>query len=315
MPRQVLISVAAGLLAGVLYLSTGWSLIGALVLALAAPLPLLAAGLGGGLASALAASAVALVTVAAVAGFARAGLFLAADAVPALMLVRFALLNRVDADGGTEWYPPGPMLAWLTLYCAGAFAALALVVGTGPSGLEAGISAYVDSFRQVLVDAGRESPAVDRMFDALKRVFPFLVTAWWIVIVVINGVLAQKLLVRFGAQMRPTPDYAAAELPPWLLAGAVAAAMVALLGSEWFGFLATNVALILCVPYFLVGLAVLHAVSRNWNGRTAILIAVYLLLVLFRWPLILITGLGMVDYWLGLRRRYGSPGQGNERNE
>jgi len=95
----------------------------------------------------------------------------------------------------------------------------------------------------------------------------------------------------------------------------VAATAAALVGSGWFGFVATNVALILCVPYFLTGLAIIHAVSRNWSGRTAILVALYLLLLLFRWPLIAIAGLGIVEYWIGLRHRYGAPDQGNERNE
>ena len=95
----------------------------------------------------------------------------------------------------------------------------------------------------------------------------------------------------------------------------VAAAAVALVGSGWLGFVATNIALILCVPYFLTGLAVLHAISARWNGRTAILIAVYLLLLLFGWPLLVVTGLGMVEHWAGLRQKLGDPGRGNERKE
>jgi len=315
MPRQALYAAAAGLTAAILYLSTGWSLFGALVLALAAPLPLIAAGLGLGLASALTASAVALVAVAAAVGFARAGLFVAADIMPALIVVRFALLSRLDDNCATHWYPPGHILAWLTLYCAAAFVVLAVVAGTGPDGLEAGISAYIDGFRQLLQESGRNGPAVDSMFASLTRVFPFLVTAWWIVVVVANAAVAQKLLARRGLEIRPSPDLAMT-LPPFMLLPAmVAAVVVALVGSGWFGFVATNVALILCVPYFLTGLAVIHAVSRRWNGRTAILVALYLLLLLFRWPLIAIAGLGMVEYWIGLRHRYGAPDQGNERNE
>jgi hypothetical protein len=315
MPRQTLIALAAGLCAAVLYLSTGWSLFGALVLAMVAPLPLMATGLGLGLASALLASAAALALVAAGAGFARAGLFAAADVVPALIVVRFALLSRQDAGGATHWYPPGHILVWLTLYCAAAFVVLATVAGTGPDGLEAGISAYIDGFRQMLADSGRNGPAVDHMFTSLARVFPFLVTAWWIVIVAVNAALAQKLLVRRGLEIRPSPDLAMTTPPFLLLPAMVAATVAALLGSGWFGFVATNVALILCVPYFLTGLAVIHAISRGWNGRTAILVALYLLLLLFRWPLIAIAGLGMVEYWIGLRRRYGAPDQGKERNE
>ncbi len=324
MPREALIAIAAGLASALLHLSTEWSLLGALVFALAAPMPLFAAGLGRGLNAGLVAAGVATALIAAVAGLPGAGLFAASDALPVLLLVRFALLNRplhVDGgpEGGTEWYPPGLLLAWLSLYCAAAFAVLAVVMGSGPGGLQTGISNYVDGFRQALMagtgDGTAANPAVERMFATLERVFPFLVVTWWIVIVVANGVAAQKFLVRTGHAMRPSPDLTATALPGWMFPAVVAAAAVALVGSGWLGFMATNIALILCVPYFLTGLAVLHAISARWNGRTAILIAVYLLLLLFGWPLLVVTGLGMVEHWAGLRQRLGGPGHGNERKE
>lgn len=315
MPREALIAIAAGLASALLHLSTDWSVFGALVLALAAPLPLFAAGLGLGLNAALVAVGVATAVIAAAAGLPRAGLFAAGDAIPVLILVRFALLNRTAQDGSVEWYPPGLLLTWLTLYCAGAFVVLAAVLGNGPGGLPSDISHYVDGFRQALTAGASDNPAVDRMFATLKRVFPFLVVTWWIIIVTVNGVAAQKLLDRAGHARRPAPDLTTTTLPGWMFPAVVAAAAVALLGSGWLGFVATNVALILCVPYFLAGLAVLHAISVQWNGRTAILIAVYLLLLLFGWPLLVVTGLGMVEHWAGLRQRLGGPGRGNERNE
>ena len=129
MPREALIAIAAGLASALLHLSTEWSLLGALVFALAAPMPLFAAGLGRGLNAGLVAGGVAVGVIAAVAGLPRAGLFAVGDAVPVLMLVRFALLNRQIPEGGTEWYPPGLLLAWLSLYCAAAFAVLAAATG------------------------------------------------------------------------------------------------------------------------------------------------------------------------------------------
>ncbi len=288
-------------------------MLGAVFFALAAPLPLFAAGLGLGLKGAMLAAAVATGVVAIAAGFPRAGLYAVTDAVLVVVLVRYALLNRPAADGNVEWYPPGMLLAWLTIYAAVAFVALALV--WGPENLQSSVSDYVDGFRRMMTEATRGSPAMDRMMAGLKRVMPFLVVAWWIVIMAVNGVLAQKFLVRTGHALRPSPDFTTTAPPGWLLSVAVAAAAAALVGSGWIGFVATNVALVLCVPYFLTGLAVVHAISVRWNGRKAVLFALYLLLVLFGWPLVVVTGLGMVEQWIGLRRRHAGPGPGNERNE
>ncbi|MFT5539755.1 MAG: hypothetical protein ACI82H_001279 [Alphaproteobacteria bacterium] len=314
MQKEVPIAAAAGLAASVLHLSGEWSLLGALIFALAAPLPLLAAGLSFGLGTAALASAVAMVTIGAVSGFARTGLFAAGSVVPVLIVIRFGLLNRSADDESIEWYPPGLVLTWLTLYCAAAFAVLAVALGSGPQGLEAGIASYVDGFRQMVAGA-RDSAAVDRMLATLKRVFPFLVVTWWVIVITVNAHVAQKILVRTGNAKRPSPDLTTTALPPWILPAVVAAAAVALVGSGWLGFVATNIALILCIPYFLSGLAILHAISARWNGRKAILIAVYLLLLLFGWPLIVVTGLGMMEYWVDLRQRFAAPGQSNERNE
>lgn len=315
MPRFVPFALAAGLLSAVLHLSTEWSLLGALFFALVAPLPLFAAGLGHGLTAVVVAAIAATAAVAFAAGWARAGLYAVTDAVLVVGMVRFALLNRPTTDGGTEWYPPGYILAGLTLYGVAAFVGLALMLGSGEQGLEASLSEFLDGFRQALAGSGQANPAAERVLATLKRVIPSLVIGWWIIIMAVNAVLAQKILVRVGHALRPSPDLAATSPPAWLLAVAVAATAVALVGSGWPGFVATNVALILCVPYLLTGLAVIHAVSGRWNGRLAILIAMYLLLVLFGWPLVVVTGLGMLEHWVGLRQRFAGPGPGNERNE
>ena len=284
-------------------------------MALFVPLPLFAAGLGLGLGAAVAAVVTATATIALATDFQRTLPFLIADALPALMVVRFALLSRPGADGGTQWYPPGLLLTWITLYGAGAFVALAVIFGTAADGLQGTISTYVEGFRGLIAESQRTSPRVDRLLGSIKSVFPFLLTTWWIATMIINGVLAQRILAARGYNRRPAPDLRTLALPHWLAAAVVAAATVALLGSGWLEFLALNTALILCVPYLLVGLAVLHWLSRPWSARTPILFAVYALIVFFGWPALVLLGLGFADHWMSLRERFGGSSRGNERNE
>lgn len=318
MQRQLAIAIAvgAGAVSALLHLSTQWSLLGALILTLFTPLPLLMAGLSLGLAGALIAVGAAVAAVLLAGDGLRALIFLVADGAPALFLVRQALLSRAGPDGGVEWYPPGLLLAWLTVYGALVFALLALFMGAGPGSLQAAISDYVDGFREIIAQRSRsDAEGLEGLMATIKAVFPFLGVTWWLIVMIGNAVLAQKLVVRLERQLRPTPDLRATELPRWLTLGAVAATFVALLGSGWLGFVATNVALILFVPFFLTGLAVVHAISAGWPGRAAILFAIYLLFFLFGWPVLVVAGLGVLDQVTGLRHRFGGPGQGNERNE
>lgn len=315
MQRDVLISVAAGLLSAILYLSTKWAVLGAVVFALFSPLPLFAAGLGLGLTVGAGAALTAAIAVALVTGLTGMVVFAIAYGAPALLVVRFALLNRTGEDGTTEWYPPGMLLAWITLFGIGTFAAVAIFTGSGSEGLRAGISGYVDTMRDLVVESGRSSTQIDQAFTAIKLIFPFIAVTWWMITIVVNGVLAQRMLERRRLSRRPSPDLRTIALPPWLAGVMVAAAVVALLGSGWFGFLGTNIALILCVPYFFVGLAVVHTVSAAWSNRTAILIAAYVMLLLFSWTAVLVTGIGYLEHWMGLRTRLGGPSRSNEREE
>jgi hypothetical protein len=313
MQRNVLISVAAGLLSAVFFLSTKWSFLGALIFTLFAPLPLLAAGLGLGLAAAASAALTATITVALIANPAGTAVFAIAYGVPPLMLVHFSLLNRKADDGTTEWYPPGPLLAWIALFGVCTFTAVAVFAGV--EDLRAGISGYVDTMRGLIVRSDQNSPGADRIFDTVKLIFPFIIMTWWMIVTVVNGVIAQRMLERRGWSKRPAPDLRTTALPPWLLGVMVAAMVAALLGSDWLGFIGINVALSLCIPYFFVGLAVLHAISAPWPSRKAILFAAYTLLLFFSWTALVVAGIGFLEYWTGLRERFGGPNRSHERKE
>lgn len=314
MIRDSLLAVAAGLLSAVLLLSSPFGLLGALMFQFT-PLPLFAAGLGLGLAGAGFATLTAASAVAAVGGADASLLYILAVAVPVLLFVRFALLHRTTNDGDLEWYPPGLLLTWLTLYGCGGFLAIAVIAGAGADGLQGMISRHVDEFRGMVAQSDEANARVEQIFDSIKLIFPFVVTSWWLVVFSVNSVLAQKFLAPRGWSRRPSPDLRTVALPEWLNGVVVAAAVVALVGSGWLGFVAVNIVLILCVPYFLVGLAVLHSVSAAWTGRTAILCAAYLFLLLFGWTALVVVGLGFVEYWAGLREKFGSAGGRDEGNE
>ncbi len=317
MQRDVLIAVAAGLLSALFFLSARWSIIGALVLEFFSPMPLIAAGLALGLVTSVIAAATAGLAVALVSDVPRLVMYTAADAVPALMIVRFALLSRREEDGRVEWYPPGLLLTWIAFLGIALFLIAVAIAGPGPDGLRGQIGTFLAPMRELLVESRNRASGADaaRLFDALTFIVPAAITIGWIIKLAINGALAQRFLVRRGLSQRPSPDLRALQLPPWLAGVTVAATAVALLGSGWLGFVGTNVALILWAPYFLLGLAVMHAVSAGWPSRTVVLVAAYVFVVLFGWPAVVVAAAGFLEQWMGLRERFGGPGQRDERNE
>ena len=61
--------------------------------------------------------------------------------------------------------------------------------------------------------------------------------------------------------------------------------------------------LIASIPFFFIGLAVLHSISASWPGRPLALAGVYMLLILALWPAVFVALLGALEFWLQLRDR------------
>ncbi|MGH6915201.1 MAG: DUF2232 domain-containing protein, partial [Geminicoccales bacterium] len=140
--------------------------------------------------------------------------------------------------------------------------------------------------------------------DGWMFLFPGLMATSWVVMAVINAVLAQLLAVRVGRSRRPSPDFARLELPGWLWPALGAAALLALLGDGGPGFLGRSLLIVLVVPYVFLGLAVIHALSRKWSHPGLALAAIYSAVVLLGWPILGVLLLGFVEDWAHLRRRW-----------
>jgi hypothetical protein len=277
---------------------------GALLLVYMSQLPLFVAGLWLGTPAAVAAGATGAVILLAASDLIGLALFLGLNAVPVTLLVRQALLARRREDGALAWYTPGLLTAWLTGYALAGIAVAMLVTG-GPEALQAALR---DSLAEMLDRVyGRRLPNREHVAETLAAVIPGVAAASWMVTTVINGALAQGVLARFGANWRPSPHLAALGLPIWLpIALGIAAASTVLGGG--IRFIGLNVSIALTVAFCLAGLAVLHAAVRRLSHPGMILVCFYSTAVVFTWPFLVIAVLGLLESWLGLRRRLAPQG-------
>jgi hypothetical protein len=309
MARHLTIAAAGGVISAACYLATLIDAPAALILAYLALLPLCATGLGWGASTAtiaaVIAAAVVAVMVSAMVGF----VFVLAYGVPAALAVWLMLRSRAEPDESSAWYPVGPLVSWLAIYACGSFALLALL--GGDSGVREGIAEIEKIMTSVMpVD---QNPQVAVLVRVISGFFPAIVISSWLVMVLVNLALAQGVLERFQRNLRPRPKAATIALPDWYTMVTVAVAAVALIarlmGLDTAGFIARNTALALLVPHVLVGLAVVHVWARQWPARLAILAGFYLLLLVFGWLAFLaVAGLGFMEQWLHLRRRFARGG-------
>ena len=314
MHNALLMAIGGGVLSALLYLSVMAGGLGTVILAYLGPLPLLMVGLGLGLRSFLIAGTVAVLAVAVVGGPLFGLSYGLANAVVVAVIVRQSLLARTAPDGTLEWYPPGLLLVVLTgLGLVGLLLAALLTLGD-PGGLEGSVRQFLSiAFGDAAAGtAGAEEP-LSELIDGFAQVFPGMVVVSWLTMAIINAALAQGVLMRFGRNLRPAMRVAEVELPNWTPMLLAAAGVLALLGGEGqLGYLALNAAIVLLVPFFFAGLAVVHAFAGGRQARTLLLMVFYFFLLVSGWPIAMVVGLGVIEQWAGLRRRFARTGPDQE---
>jgi hypothetical protein len=129
----------------------------------------------------------------------------------------------------------------------------------------------------------------------------------------VNLWLAARIVRVSGRLRRPPPELAAMQFPayaPLLTAAAVAGSFL----SGLLGIAAGVLAAALLMAYAILGFAVLHAITRNVTGRPFLLGGIYAAVLVFGWPVLLMTLLGLADAALDFRgrlaRRRGPPNTG-----
>lgn len=316
MPIFILIGLGGGIASAVLFSSAaGGGAAGRLVLYVLVPLPCLLAGLGWGSGAAGIAAGTGAAGVGAVLGLKAALVFFLSQGVPAAVLCHLALLSRplylaLSQTGATapalEWYPPGRLTAVATLM-AGVLAALSLLV-LGPD---------LDTLRGLLRELIekvflKELPGLrDRQLspEDVTAIVEFSLYALpaasamiWLGGFLMNFWLAGRITLLSGRLPRPWPDLAAMTFPRGFALGLAAALALtfltgypALLGSGFGGafFLA----------YVLMGLAIVHYVTRGRASRPFVLWGMYFaLLILNTWAALLIALLALLEPFLPLKR-------------
>lgn len=306
MGKAIAISIGAGLLSAALLLGVMAGSLGTVILAYLAPLPLFYAGLAYGLPAVVIAGA-AGTAVSTVMGLMSGVAYLAAFAAPVAILVRQALLWRTDAAGGTEWYPPGLLATWL----AGIAAAVFLVAALAASGAEGGLPGLLRPGLTQLYGVWAPDADTSEAVARIAELLPALVAASWMLMMAVNGALAQGLAVRIGANRRPSPDFAGLALP-WFLAPVFGAAALAALLPGATGFVGVTLAVIAAVPFFFQGLALVHALARKTPMPGLLVAGTYVVLFVFGGLIVVVAALGVIEQWAGFRRRLNAPGAGQE---
>lgn len=173
-----------------------------------------------------------------------------------------------------------------------------------------GVHEKVDEFRQELTKAieesyqytGQPAPSVSEVSataDTVIRLLPATLALTATVMNLFSLWVAGRLLRAAGLLNQPWPDLAAFRFPPGTPIVLAVSLICALTLSEGGALVATSLSSALLVAFLLLGLAVIHYVTRGKRWRPVALLGVYIGLL---WLAVPIIALGLLDTVFPLRK-------------
>lgn len=311
MTRIILIGGGSGLVSALLFASVASGSPLAVLLFYLAPLPVFIVSLGwlhwsGLLASVVGGAALSL----AISG--PLGLvFLVGVGLPAWWLSYLTLLATPDAKGGADWYPVGRLVLWAATLGAllTAFSLPAFVGGF--AGYEAGFRAALEQVLRAQLDTPDGMPIElpnggdpARFIDLLALLLPPTAALSSMLAALVNLWAGARIVRRSGRLPRPWPDIAGSIAYPRGTAIGLALLALASLLPGLFGLVAELASVTLVAAFALLGLAVLHVITRGLGARPFALAAVYLLILLQAWLIFAAALLGLAEHFAGVRARF-----------
>ena len=307
MNRDIIIAAGAGFASATLSVSILFGAgFGGFLLAYFALLPILIVGLSAGPASALVGALTGIVAVILISSPLQGLLYGLSIALPSWVIVRFALRQWQTKDGKTAWFPIGHLMAILAAIGAAMVFAAAVAHINHDGGFTGAIKGYLNTILDMRFQfsaPGNKTLLVDRIVP----LFPALTIGSWFLMVIVNSVIAQTILAKTSNNLRPTPAYGRLQAPEWLYWAMIAPACVALVGSGDTEYTARNLTMILVMPFFLIGLGIVHVLAHRLTLPVMGLTIFYFMLTFLGWPALAVAGLGFFEPWINLRNKFSPP--------
>ena len=143
----------------------------------------------------------------------------------------------------------------------------------------------------------------EQWIDALVAIAPIAAATVTMMTLTLNLWLAAKITATSGRLHRPWPDLRTTVLPPMTLA-ALCVGIAFCFAGGLLAILAKVIAASLMMAYAFTGFAVLHTLTRASKRRALWLACTYVAVVVFTWPVLAMTILGLADAVFGIRRRF-----------
>ena len=311
MMQIVLIALGAAAASALLFASIASGAPLSFLLANFAQLPIMLAAIGwthlaGLLAALIASAALSFVTTGPI-----ALAFLLTIGLPAWWIGYLALLGWASQSNPaeTEWYPVGRVVVWTAILAALIVLVTLLRYGFDGGQIQAGLRRELERGLRFLAGVPANSPLQlpsirdpERLLDVLVPIIPPLKATALTATSLLNLWLAALIVRVSGRLKRPWPQIAQMSFPSFA-ATVLAIAVAGTFMPDLIGLVSGVFAATLLFAYALLGFAVVHVLTASFAGRGFLLSGLYFIVVLFGWPIVLMSLLGLLETIASLRAR------------
>ncbi len=317
--------LAAGGVAALLYLSLATGSGMGLLLFYLAPLPGFIAGFGWGVRAAGTAALAGTALIIASLGLTPALAYAASLAIPSVLLTHFAFLSRVvepdpaesrsvaetETETAIEWYPVGNLVMITAMY-GGLLATFAIfLLGPSYEAYLAKIGAEIDMVMSKASETGfikKLSPdRIEQYKHLVQTALPASTAVLWSLFALINMWIAAHIVRVSELLARPWPELARIEFSQKHALALILVVALSLALPGLAGLIISAYAGALLLVFLLLGLAVVHYISRPWPARGLFLFATYVAVVFIGWGALVLVVVGLVEPFLQIRRRFDPP--------
>ena len=303
MRNDALIAIAGGLLSAFLSLSfLGGSATG-IMFAYFTSLPLFLIGFSLGIKPLTYSASAGIIIIGVFAGWIATSIYALIYFLPTWLITLFITSetynNQTSTNNTSLLGRPLTLLALL-----GSVFIILGALSTGPTKLQEVVElALTNVFKKMM-------PVLDVTLrqNLIDDVTPHFLGAFgssWLIMLIINAIIAQSLLVQFKKNLKPSPSYRNLDLPEWASWPLVTVASITLIGS-YFGlkeieFIGRNILIIVAIPYFFLGLAVVHTLANQTNFKFIYISLMYFVVLVSGWAAIVISAVGITEHWFQIR--------------
>lgn len=289
------ITVLGGLLSATLSLLHLTPFSGFFFISYFAPLPLFLIGLGIGLRPLYGAGLVATLIVFLLEAPMLGAEFFVFSVLGPTFLVNRTLLNRKKSSGEVVWYPSSFLLRDLTLAsCLVMPLALGVYFYLSEGGdLHVLIKNLIKTF-----DPEGHIRDAEALLTKLFSLLPGFFALSWTMMMLINGAIAQGILIRNNKNLRPSPSFENLEMPKSFLIALGISFILSMVGIGYVELFGKNAVLVLIFPFFVIGLGLVHRWLRKTSFATVGLTIFYLVLLFLLWPALFVILLGILKPWI-----------------